>query len=284
MKTEHLLIALFLITSVGCDIVKDPVVAPGQGVTPGEGVSRKILLEDFTGHRCNNCPEAARTAADLKALYGEELVIVGVHCTFDFASPSSPPNADGSYSTDFRTPAGDAYENALGVNFLPNGAISRKVFNSSLLLGQSAWGSAVADLVGQEADFDIWFSQLDFNGTANTVSAEVKVAVLNPITGDHNLTIYLTEDHIIDWQLDNQATPPNVPNYEHRHVLRTNLNGTWGVPVVTGNASAGDTLTFSYPNFPLNSAWVGENCALVAYVYETSSYEVMQVEEGKFQP
>ena len=40
------------------------------------------------------------------------------------------------------------------------------------------------------------------------------MAVLNDLAGDHNLTVYLTEDHIIDWQYDNQASPPNVPDYE----------------------------------------------------------------------
>jgi len=297
MKYTVLLMLITILIIPSCDVVKDPVPPSSTGPTNPIDTStvdtsdtsamivrRKVLLEDFTGHRCNNCPDAARTATQLVSFYGEELVVVAVHCTFDFAAPASPPNANGSYSTDFRTPAGNAYENALGVNFLPNGAISRRMFNNSLLHGQSAWGSAVADIFGQEADLDIWFDQLTYNASANTVSAEVKVAVLNPIVGDQNLTIYLAEDHIIDWQLDNQASPNDVPDYEHRHVLRTTLNGTWGVPLVVGSAEPGDTLTFTYPNFQLNSAWVGSNCALVAYAYETDSYEVSQVKERKFQP
>lgn len=270
---------------MGCDRVNDPLVEPtGNNGNPGNGtVMRKVLLEDFTGHTCVNCPAAARVASSLKDVYEEDLIVVGVHCTSTFAAPANPPNPNGSYATDFRTPAGDAYENALNIFFLPNGAVNRKPFNNSITLGSAAWGSAVADVIGQEADFDIWFSQLQHDPDNNTVTAEVKVAVLNPVTGDYNLTIYLTEDSVIDWQKDLEADPDDVPDYVHRHVLRTNLNSAWGAPVVVGQALAGDTITLTYTNFSMNPAWVADHCSLVAYVHNNNTYEVMQVEEAHFQ-
>lgn len=270
----------------GCDRINDPLVTPTGNNGNGNGggpVMRKVLLEDFTGHTCVNCPSAARIAANLVDVYGEDLVVVGVHCTSTFAAPANPPNANGSYATDFRTPAGDAYENALNIFFLPNGAVNRKPFNNSITLGAAAWGSAVADAMGQEADFDIWFSQLQHDPATNTVNVEVKVAVLHDVTSDHNLTIYLTEDSVIDWQKDAEANPDDIQNYVHRHVLRTNLNSPWGAPVVVGQALAGDTITLNYPNFAVNPTWVAEHCALVAYVHNTATFEVMQVTEEHFE-
>jgi hypothetical protein len=281
MRTAPFLFALGML-GMGCDQVKDPIVEPGTNNGGSQGVTRKVLLEDFTGHRCNNCPRAARKAQQLKEAYGDELIVVGVHCTDEFGSPADPPNANGSYATDFRTEAGNAYVNALHIFFLPNGAVNRRIFNNSLIQGMDAWSSAVADAMGQEPDFHIWFSTLDHDPGNNTVSAQVKVAVLHPVTGDHNLTIYLTEDSVIDWQVDSQANPSDVPDYVHRHVLRNNLNGAWGVPLVVGAAAAGDTLTFNYANFAVNPAWVPEHCALVAYAYNTATYEVMQAEERSF--
>ena len=286
LRSTALPFVLFIALATGCDYVSSPIVDGGGDPITGEGVTRKVLLEDFTGHRCNNCPGAAAIGLQLQDIYGEDLIMVGIHMTSTFAAPVDPPNADGSYSTDFRTEAGDAYENALGVFFLPNGAISRRVHNNSLLQGEGAWGSAVADIIGEPADLDIWFSDLTYNGTANTVTAEVKVAVLDPIVGDHNLTIYLTEDHVVDWQYDSDpALPdPDVADYDHRHVLRTTMNGTWGVPLITASAAAGDTITLSYPNFPVNATWDPAHCALVAYAYNTASYEVLQAEERTLQP
>lgn len=265
----------------GCDRINDPIVAPTDNGNNGVTVTRKVLLEDYTGHRCPNCPDAAVVAGNLVDIYGDELVVVGVHCTYDFAAPEEPVQPDGGFTTDYRTPAGDAYENALGVNFLPNGSISRRIFNNTLLQGEAAWSSAVADIIGSEAAFDVWFSQLSYDAGSNTVDVEVKVAVLQDVTTNHNLTIYLTEDSIVDWQVVGAVRDPD---YVHRHVLRTTVNGTWGVPLVNASHSVGDTLTLNYPNFPVNAAWHAEHCALVAYVYGTDSYEVMQVEEREFQP
>lgn len=274
----------FLLIAAGlaaCDQVKEPIPpsTPG-GPDGGEFVKRRLLLEDFTGHRCNNCPAAANTAQQLQALYGEDLVVVGVHVTETFAAPLS----NGTYTTDFRTPAGDAYEQAFGISWLPAGMVSRHTFDNGKLLAHTGWSAAVAELIGSEADLDIWFEELEHDAANNTVSAVVKVAVLQPITGTHNLTIYLTEDHVIDWQTNAAVSPPDVPDYDHRHVLRTNINGTWGEEVIATSANAGDTLTLSYSDHAMDPAWVAGNCALVAYVYSTTTDEVLQVAEKKFTP
>jgi hypothetical protein len=289
MNTHPFHTALVLLSTlllVGCDIVENPV-APGTGGGPGgggEGVTRKVLLEEFTGHRCNSCPAAHLVAAQLKNLYPDEFVVVGIHATNTFAAPANPPNPNGSYATDFRTPAASTYINAFGVTFLPTGMINRMVYNGSITISHDAWGSASADLIGQPADLDIWFSELQPNAANNTVSAVVKVAVLNPLEGDLNMAMYLTEDHVIDWQLNSAANPPDIPDYDHRHVLRSNPNGTWGVPAFSGTANVGDTLTFSYPDIAVDPAWNADNCSLVAYVYNTTTYEVVQAAERKFVP
>jgi hypothetical protein len=101
----------------------------------------------------------------------------------------------------------------------------------------------------------------------------------------HNLTLYVTEDHVIDWQMNNQADPPDVPDYDHRHVLRGALNSAWGQPFMDASTAVGDTISlpFTYP-LPTNILQYS-NCSLVAYVYSTSGadqYEVKQVTERHF--
>ncbi len=275
---------MLVLLLAGCDQIDEPIPpgTPGSGPVDGS-VRRRVLLEDFTGHRCNNCPAAASTAQSLQQLYGGDVVVVGVHVTEDFAAPQPGPN--GSYTTDFRTPAGDVYEEAFNIFWLPAGMVNRKVFNSSQLLSHTAWSSAVSEMIGQEAAFDIWFDAIEHNATSNTLNASVKIAVLEPVTGEHALTVYLTEDHVIDWQYDAQSEPdPDVPDYDHRHVLRTNLNGAWGDQIIATQAAAGDTLQLSFSNVQLSSSWNIANCALVAYVHTTASNEVMQVVEQKIDP
>ena len=40
---------------------------------------RNVLLEEFTGQNCPNCPTAHETAAKFKQQYGDALITVSIH-------------------------------------------------------------------------------------------------------------------------------------------------------------------------------------------------------------
>ncbi len=286
------LLALALLT--GCDIINAPKGDSAQPVIPVNGVIRRVLLEDCTGPRCPNCPQAAEIADGIQNLYNvneERVIVVAINMVDQFSAPV-PPN----YTTDFRTPAGVVYEQTFGMAALglPRGLINRMPYNGTLGINRQNWSSAVAQVIDLPADMDLWFDSFNFNSATNQVSTTVKVAVLNPVIGPHNLTVYLTEDHVIDWQEDGRRPQgeQDIPDYDHRHVLRDNLNGAWGDVIIPTSAQPGDTLTKSFTytlpaagavNQVINTA----NCALVAYVYSTAGadqYEVKQVAQRKFTP
>ena len=63
--------------AVGCDEVdeNDRLIY----VKP-QAVGRNVLIEDFTGQRCVNCPNASEEIARLQREYGADTVIaVGIH-------------------------------------------------------------------------------------------------------------------------------------------------------------------------------------------------------------
>jgi thiol-disulfide isomerase/thioredoxin len=279
------ILALSSALIVGCDYVEDPTPpgnnGGGNGGSGSEEITRKVLLEDITGHRCPNCPRAARRAQELKEeTFGDDLILVAIHAGF-FSNPV-PPIGDGQYDTDNRTEAGNAYNLEYGASSYPIGLVSRKPYNGSILVNDGSWSSAVTDIIGQPAAFELWIDTIIVQG--GNVTTEVKLRPLEDVQGDHNLVVYLLEDHVIDWQYDSESTPPDIPQYEHRHILRGNLNGTWGEPAIIGSASAGDTIPFSYTYaLPSNVVDVN-NCSLVAWIYNTATDEVMQAEERKFQP
>ena len=285
MKYPLLIAATLLFVS--CDKVDDPLGDDEGPSGPGNtSVPRRVLLEDCTGMLCNNCPQAAEIAEELKGIYGDQLIVVAVHMVDGFAAPVPPLN-DGLFDTDFRTPAGAAYEQAFNITSLPKGLVSRAPFENAVALSRTKWSSAVAAIIGQEADFKLWFDTLGFNAGTNTVNLTVKALCTKAITGDHNLTIYLTEDSVIDDQLNLEVDPPTVENYVHRHVLRDNVNGTWGESILTGSANAGDTLSLSYTYTLSANVLDPSNCAFVAYVHPATGADarvVKQVEEAKLIP
>ncbi|MCB0792340.1 MAG: Omp28-related outer membrane protein [Flavobacteriales bacterium] len=278
------ILPLVLLITSGCDKVTDPYDGPGSGGGDTSSVvQRRVLLEDFTGFRCNNCPAATQVALQLQQVYGEDrLMVVGVHGMPFFSNPI-PPAGDGYFDTDFQTPEANAYVTTFGITFLPTGMVSRREYNSSLTLGEASWGSAVDEIIGTPADVDLLFSSFELDGT-NTIHTTVQVPVIHDVSGDYNLTVYLTEDHVDDWQIDNQQTPSEVEHYDHRHVLRDNLNGAWGDPIISGSAAAGDTLTADLSRALAAGVIDPDNCALIAYLYNTATYEIIQVSEHKFLP
>ena len=123
------------------------------------------------------------------------------------------------------------------------------------------------------------FDNVQYNETNNEVSTQITVEALEELTGDHKLVVYLIEDHIIDWQTDNDATPSDVPDYDHRHALRDNLNGTWGTTVFSGTVPSGESVTLNFDDFSLDPVWNMDNGYLVAYVYDDNTSEIFQVEQ-----
>ena len=72
---KNLLLLLIIVSFFGaCDIAEEPFAT--NGGTPVDTSSpttfiKKILVEDYSGHTCSNCPNAARELDALIDIYGE---------------------------------------------------------------------------------------------------------------------------------------------------------------------------------------------------------------------
>jgi thiol-disulfide isomerase/thioredoxin len=289
-KRLHQLLPLLLLFS-SCDKVKNPYL---KTVNNGNDTTitkvRKVLVEDYTGHFCGNCPSAAITLQQLRTQYGSKLVTMGVHVGF-YAEPNplhslpscAPP---GSFTTDFRTTAGNNYNTQFGNDGigLPNGMVNRVTVSGSNVIPNSNWGTVVAGIINTPPDAYMQITTTYSSGMLNTT---VKSQFLNPLSGTYNLVVLLTQDSIVDWQEDYTITPNScVQNYVHRHVLRGAINGAgsgWGDSLTTNPIAGTGFLTKTYSSYTLNPAWNIAQCYVVAFIYNTSTYEVVQAEERKIQ-
>ncbi|MCG3167732.1 MAG: hypothetical protein POELPBGB_03527 [Bacteroidia bacterium] len=281
-----LALAAFIFSFSACDIIEPPytegngvdtVLCPPQDFETVTNHTRKILVEDYTGHTCGNCPRAAETAASLINTYGEQVVVMAVHVGF-FAQPKNNP--DSSYAADYRTEFGNELNTFFGNDAagLPNGMVNRKPMGgSSPILSYNSWTSAVNAEVALAPVADIYIKP-QYNQAGNTACADVKVEFLSALSGEYKLSVFLTEDSVINWQKDYDATPSDIPDYVHRHMLRTSFNGTWGEIIGTAPIAAGSSDIKRY-SITLNSGWNSEHLHIVAFVYNTATYEVIQAEE-----
>lgn len=67
-------------------------------------------------------------------------------------------------------------------------------------------------------------------------------------------------------------------DYEHNHVFRAAINGTWGSDPFSIDENEEEILENSYI---LNEKWKPENISIVAFVYHAQSDEVLGVTEIK---
>jgi hypothetical protein len=65
------------------------------------------------------------------------------------------------------------------------------------------------------------------------------------------------------------------------HVLRGSINGSWGDNLRSAPIKYNDSTTISYSNFALDTKFVDKNVSVVAFVYDATTKEVIQVEKVK---
>lgn len=282
MKKETHILLLFstFIFLLSCDIVKNPYPTKENVITEGivfdtttslpNTTVRTVLIEEFTGHKCTNCPEGAAEIARIDSIYGDTVIPVSLHAGY-FALPDPP--GTGMYEEDFTTDLGEAFNNQFGVTAYPAGMVSRIQVSGNYVLTKTQWETAVQQIKNDQPIVAIDITNL-YNDSVRTLKTLIDVKWLQNGTSTYKLQVYLIEDHITAWQKNG---PLDDPNYDHRHVFREPLNGIWGTDVT--NINQGDTLHEEFA-ININSAYKSKDCFIVALIYDDVTYEVIQAAEA----
>lgn len=217
-----LLPLLALLLLVGCDAVERP---DRWREDPAPIVPRRnVLLVDFTGQRCSNCPAAADLLRSLTAgPAGARIIAVSVHGGALALSTDASPR--GLASPDARRLTDEAR-----VSSWPQGTVDRPV--GGTLLRPSAWNAALAERLALAADADAAAQQslvadAHVALATRTLSYTLRPRHLTDAAGQADAETYL---HL--WLVEDSITAPQTladgterADYLHRHVLRLDLTG-----------------------------------------------------------
>ena len=246
-------------------VVKETPTEPDTPVNPNPGepedyfaeTPRHVLIEDFTGQDCINCPFATDLISQLQAFYGHDLIVpVGIHCGPLGIQQSKDPQG-------LATPLGDEYYKHWNIEMQPMGVINR----SDGVLSTDFWNAKTSYELFEDnertkpriAPLNIWLNTT-LDGQDTTI--EVTLAARQAVSG--KLQLWLTEDGIIAKQ--KMPDGSENPLYVHNHVLRAAVNGDWGEDVKVGEQ---EKLKLSF-KCHLDSRWKPENMSVVAFVYNTN--------------
>lgn len=217
---------------------------------------RNVLIEDFTGQFCVNCPNAHEVIEALKAgENGESIIAVSIH-----AGSSAIPAPAG-----LKTKEGDEYANKWNITAYPKGIINR----NPTVLDFKDWSAVVRTELEKETSVDMDLSAtLSMDGTSVVIKTD-----LNPVKDiNGKLQLWITESNIV--ALQQLPGGGYDGNYVHNHVFRSSVNGTWGEEISL-SANVYDTKQHS---IAVNEKWNAENLSVVAFVYNDSE-GVLQIVE-----
>lgn len=203
-----LLLTGLLLTA--CDkIDEDERYTPAPSYTP----ARSILIEDFTGQKCVNCPFATNTLHSLTEYFGDSIVCVAIHGgAYGYAEPKG-----------LATTEAQAYYEMLNINSQPIGVINHRGFTTNF----QDWTKEVCKLITTP-------TTVSMSARAWVEGDDLKVSVVSSSAEEMNamMKVWLTEDGIVA----NQSLPEALgggtdKNYVHNHVYRKSVADVNGVKV-----------------------------------------------------
>ena len=257
-----LLGAGILFTLASCDNVDEN---NRYVVVPKPIAQKRVLIMEFTGNRCTNCPQGAAAIHSIQEDYPGDVIAVGLH------PEGGGPNTMPYGNQDFRCEEAQVmYE-----YYLPGG-FPCAVFNgdkNSMTTAYSTWGRDVYQIIDGQGPATMGiYGETHFNSSTRELTVDYTIDIYSNIATDLSVMVWIMENNIIGYQLDGGTL---LNNYVHNHVLRASMNGPWGQPLPSLQLVEGSEIT-GKASLVLDDKWVAENCQVIIYTFQTGNRIVEQ--------
>ena len=251
--------AAIVLMTAGCD--KIDINNTHKPYEPTGG-NKTVLIKDFTGARCVNCPAAAEVAHQLQSLLGEDRIfILSVHAGY-LAQPV------GQFP-DFLTEEGTSWYNNNDSN--PLFTVDHVALTDGNTLNVEQIDVPVADALSEAQTFDINITNT-FDEASRRLNVENRFSPTGDGEGQYYATVCLVEDSIVGWQ----TIPGGLDReYVFRNVFRGTLNGADGQLVSDGPFYAEDSFVANN-SIVLDSTYNADQCYILTYIYDKADGKILQ--------
>lgn len=250
--------------------------ANGDGQTSGTDTLlpvKRMLVEDYTGQFCVNCPPAADLLHELEEeTYGERMVIVGMHAGgLAIGSPLYNDTAQ-------------TYMTAINLKNNPGISIDRQYSND---LGTGTWAGEIAKRAASMQNAPCEISTLhSYDSSNRTLSLISEVDFHADYADSLGIQHYIVEDSIVGLQLMPPPEPANM-QYVHNHVFRSPINTVWGHTLQTKDGEKAEGVFYKKGQSYFDSAkdvkiaenWNEKNLRIVSFVFLYSGDENNPIKE-----
>lgn len=247
------------------------VIPENERLIPIEVTSsnRTVLLMEFTGFLCVNCPNAAEEAHKLLELYPDNLVVVAMHPEGnDFTK-----TAVEKYN--YTCPEAQVYYQFVGgtsTTPFPTGVLDMSSNGSSYFRDYSQWAFILSTLLERPAEVSI---------EAMVTQEKYQIKVSSSEQRDVHVLLWIVEDNILGAQ--RMPDGSNNMEYVHNHMLRGEVlsEDAWGVSKTLGTTPTVLEASYAWPTAhqEINRA----NCSAVVVVLDANSKHPLNVKQVKIQ-
>lgn len=224
---------------------------------------RVVLLEDFTGQNCVNCPDAHTVIEGLQAQYGDNVLAVSIHGGA-FSISRDKTSFDAGY-IGLGTPEGEYYNTLFNISSWPKGVINRR----GGVVDYTDWATVVRSEIEKPADVTI---NLDVALSADDASKEslnINVEIIPHADIENcNLQVWILESGIVARQ--RSASKGLMNNYVHNNVLRAAVNGNDGDKMELRQGLHNNSSYSIELRNNEQERWEAENLTVVAFVKSES--------------
>jgi hypothetical protein len=248
-----------------------------------------VLIEDFTGVRCPNCPNAQTEATNLMNNNPGRVHVVTIHplnllnsLTTPFSIPIRGDKVSNKY--DFRTQAGKEIFSLIGItNALPRGAVNRKLFSGETerAIDYQKWAAYVNAELTKNTPLNIDLNC--FYTPQDSIAIELTLTYTEALSDSNYLTVAIIENDLKDVQ-ERQTGVTTVYDtaYIHEHVLRAVVTDFYGdllkATLVRGRVFKKTLLYKRDPN------WNKNHLKIIAFVHgNTTIKNVIHSKEAEIQ-
>ena len=273
-----------LVFTTACDIIEAPRREGGSEAgdficidDAGVSTERKVLMEEFTGMKCGNCPPRSKEAQAFVQQYSGRFILNSIH-----SGGFAEPDGGGLYTPDFRTPAGDQLDLDFQLQSYPNAVINRSRYNGDLVLGATDWQAKVEEELQKTLDVKLCVVAA-YDTETDLVSATVNMEYQTDGDIEDFVSVYLIADTVTGPQKWYNHDPENIDTYPHVNLMRGSFNGVYGTRVSDSTIVAGDrfALKFERPLSDFNRTLSGDwqRLKVLAFVHNNTTGEIKQAEE-----
>lgn len=188
--------------------------------------TKKILIEEFTGVKCQNCPTGHTEVKNLIAANPDKIIAISLHSNF--------LGTKYSFSQfDLLNEEAEKLYKEYGASSKPAAMIDRVKYNNLQVLSRTEWSAALTPLKTKTTPVNIHIKNT-YSESKRSVRVRATIHFTENMADDLKYTVFVVENNITTAQLQPDGTIDTF--YKHAHVLRktlTDFNGnTLAAPIV----------------------------------------------------